>query len=266
MYLVGQKTNRDLIDNGKLDNSNFIIIKGPKNYGKTYLTKYIADHYKLNYVLLDNKVDTIRSLVKESNMNNNCLYHFKDFDKSSPAAKAALLKICEETPPGMKIVITTSAYNLLNTLISRAYCIDTQAYTIEELLEYINILEFDKEALRRLYEDYNLDLTPSFLLSLKNIDDSEMLDLVDMGLDIITKDRDLEHISSISNKFWNREIEYIKMYLNILKRAVLMHEGIDYRNCVKYVSILTNGIYSLDKIAISNFKIFMHNLFMELIS
>ena len=50
MYLVGQEENKKLIDEGKLDNANFIIIKGPKNHGKTYLTKYIADHYKMNYV------------------------------------------------------------------------------------------------------------------------------------------------------------------------------------------------------------------------
>ena len=109
MYLVGQRRNKELIDGGKLDNASFILIKGPKNYGKTYMAKYIANHYKMGYLLLDNKVDTIRELVSSSNKNNNCLYHFKDFDKSSPAAKAALLKIAEETPKGVKIVVTTSA-------------------------------------------------------------------------------------------------------------------------------------------------------------
>ena len=55
MYLVGQEKNKELIDNGKLDNSSFIIIKGPTNYGKTYLTKYIADYY----IELEGKVDAI---------------------------------------------------------------------------------------------------------------------------------------------------------------------------------------------------------------
>ena len=98
MYLVGQEKNKKLIDNGKLDNANFIIIKGPTNYGKTYLAKYIANHFNLTYVALDNKVATIRELVRISNKNNECLYHFKDFEKSSPAAKASLLKIAEKTP------------------------------------------------------------------------------------------------------------------------------------------------------------------------
>ena len=159
MYLVGQEENKKLIDEGKLDNANFIIIKGPKNHGKTYLTKYIADHYKMNYVLLDNKVDTIRSLVENSNNDNNCLYHFRDFEKSSPAAKAALLKIAEETPYGVKIVITTSAYNMLDTLISRAYNMNIQAYSKENLLEYINTLDLDKNLLETLKIKYNLSLT-----------------------------------------------------------------------------------------------------------
>lgn len=266
MYLVGQKENKDLIDNGKLDNASFIIIKGPKNYGKTYLTKYIANHYKMNYVLLDNKVDTIRSLVEISNKNNNCLYHFKDFEKSSPAAKAALLKICEETPKGVKIVITTSAYNLLDTLISRAYNINTQAYKSEELEEYINTLDLDKSLLNKLYDDYNLKVTPTFLLNYKSLDNfDELLEKVDAGLDILAYHQDLEHISQLANKFWNSDINYVKTFLNILQYALLVHEDIDYRYSVKYVSTISRNLYILEKITITNFKQFIHNLLMEMI-
>ena len=56
MYLVGQEKNKDLIDNGKIDNSTFILIRGPEHYGKPYLVKYIANHYAMHYKLLDNKV------------------------------------------------------------------------------------------------------------------------------------------------------------------------------------------------------------------
>lgn len=266
MYLVSQKEIKDLIDNGNLDNSNFIIIKGPKNYGKTYLTKYIANHYSMNYVLLDNKVDTIRSLVEVSNMNNNCLYHFKDFEKSSPAAKAALLKICEETPKEIKIVITTSAHNLLDTLISRAYNINIQPYLREEMQEYINTLNMNKDVLNKLYDSYNMMVTPTLLLNYKNFNNlDEILEKVDETIDALSQNKDLEHISQISNKFYKCDINYVKNFLNILQYAILIDKKIDSKFNLKYVSIISKNLFILEKLTITNFKQFIHNLLMEMI-
>lgn len=266
MYLVGQEENKKLIDEGKLDNANFIIIKGPKNHGKTYLTKYIADHYKMNYVLLDNKVDTIRSLVENSNNDNNCLYHFRDFEKSSPAAKAALLKIAEETPYGVKIVITTSAYNMLDTLISRAYNMNIQAYSKENLLEYINTLGLDENLLETLKIKYNLSLTPTFLLNYKSIEDFEdILSLVDEAIDILRINNNLESIGSLSAKFWNLDLDKVKLFLGIFNQAIIANDYLRYKDVLYYVTIISRNLYTLNRLTITNFKQFIHNMMMEMI-
>lgn len=261
MYLVGQKKNKELVDGGKLDNATFILIKGPKNYGKTYLSKYIASHYKMDYILLDNKVETIRQLVSSSNKNNNCVYHFKDFDKSSPAAKAALLKIAEETPRGVKIVVTTSAYNFLQTLISRAYVIDMAPYTIEDIKEYGNNLNIEDVLIDRLEKSY-LDLTPTLLFRLKgNEDITEILDLADETIQCINNGLSLEDISKISAKFWKDDKERIQLYLDVLGKCGHMIT----KNYFRTIQIVEQTKFTLNKVAINNYRNLIHNMLMEMV-
>lgn len=261
MYLVGQKKNKELIDGGKLDNATFILIKGPKNYGKTYLSKYIANHYKMDYILLDNKVETIRQLVSSSDKNNNCLYHFKDFDKSSPAAKAALLKIAEETPKGVKIVVTTSAYNFLQTLISRAYVIDMVPYTIEDIKEYGGNLSVEDVLIDRLEKSY-LELTPTLLFRLKgNEDVTEILDLADETIESINKGLQLEDISKIASKFWKDDKERVQLYLDVLGKCSHMIT----RNYFRTIQTVEQTKFTLNKVAINNYRNLIHNMLMEMI-
>lgn len=261
MYLVGQLKNKELIDGGKLDNATFILIKGPKNYGKTYLAKYIANYYKMNYVLLDNKVDTIRQLVSNSNKNNNCVYHFKDFDKSSPAAKAALLKIAEETPKGVKIIVTTSAYNFLQTLISRAYVIDMAPYTIEDIKEYGNNLNVQDVLIDRLEKSY-LELSPTLLFRLKDNENvTEMLDLVDETIECINNGLQLEDISKISAKFWKDDKEMVQLYLDVLGKCSHMIT----KNYFRTIQLVEQAKFTLNKVAINNYRNLIHNMLMEMV-
>lgn len=262
MYLVGQKNNKELIDNGKLDNANFIMIKGPKHYGKTYLAKYIAEHYKLNYILLDNKVDSIRKLVESSDKNNECLYHLKDFDKSSPAAKAALLKIAEETPKGMKIVVTTSAYNILETLKSRAYIISMNNYSYDDILDYSDKLSFSNEIMERM-KNYHLQITPSLLFKYKNVENlEEIFSIVDDTLNSIGNGIRLEDASRISNNFWKDDIERVTIYLEILCK---LHLCVAVKNPYNLVKVVENTYYKLNKVSINNYKQLIHNMLMEMV-
>lgn len=261
MYLVGQYKNKQLIDGGRLDNAAFILIKGPKNYGKTYLAKYIANYYKMTYVLLDNKVDTIRELVSSSNRNNNCLYHFKDFDKSSPAAKAALLKIAEETPKGVKIVVTTSAYNFLDTLVSRAYVMDIAAYLPEDIKEYGTNLGVQDVLIDRLEKSY-LDLTPTLLFNIKNSEDvMEILDLADETIECINNGMGLDDISKISAKFWKDDKDRLVLYLEVLSRC-------SHRITKNYFRVIQLVEYTksiLSRVAVSNYRNLVHNMLMEMV-
>lgn len=264
MYLVGQTKTKQLIDGGKLDNTAFIIIRGPKNFGKTYLTKYIANHYKMDYLLLDNKVDTIRELVSSSNKNNNCLYHFKDFDKSSPAAKAALLKIAEETPRGVKIVVTTSAYNFLDTLLSRAYIIDIMPYPMEEIMEYSKNLNIEEDFVKRLGEAY-INLTPTLLFKLKDTNDVvEILDLVDETINCLNNGLSLEDISKISAKFWKDDKDRVILYLSTLSRCYYRLQGTTTKRW-KIASLVQQTMAILNKVTINNYRNLIHNMLMEMV-
>lgn len=261
MYLVGQSNNKELIDNGKLDNANFIIIKGPSGYGKTYMAKYIANHYGMEYIALDYKVDTIRQLVSASNNNNNCLYHFKDFDKSSPAAKAALLKIAEETPKGIKIVVTTAAYNLLDTLISRAYVLDVMPYTSEEIDEYSNTLDVTEEFMDKIYGTFEC-ITPTILFRLKGMDNvDEIIDLAAETIECINKGLQLDDISRISAKFWKDDKDAITLYLDILSKSANKFTrcwGLVIHNIEK-------TRYLLNKVSLNNYRNLVHNMLMEMV-
>lgn len=264
MYLVGQKNAKQLIDNGKIDNSSFILIKGPQHYGKTYLVKYIANHYGMQYMLLDNKVDTIRGLVESSDKNNNnCIYHFKDFEKSSPAAKAALLKVAEETPAGTKIIVTTSAYNFLDTLVSRAYNLNIQPYSKENILDYINILSFDETLLNTLINEYKLDITPSLLRKYKEREDiAEIIELSNYTITSLLQGMNIEAIGTISNKFWsNDDADKIKIFLELLEAGIVAKVNGSY----KYIKAIEKTLYQLNKIAIGNYKMLIHNMLMEMV-
>lgn len=261
MYLVGQKRNKELIDSGKLNNANFIIIKGPSGYGKTYLSKYIANHYGMDYMQLDYKVDTIRKLVSSSNNNNNVLYHFRDFDKSSPAAKAALLKIAEETPKGVKIVVTTSAYNLLDTLISRAYVLDMVPYNSEDIDEYSKVLEIDESLMDRLYGTFEY-LTPTMLFNLKDMENvNEILDIAQETIEGLNRGLLLEDVSKISAKFWKDDKDGLLLYLDILSKSSRKLT----KRWGRVISTIERTKYLLNKVAVSNYRNLVHNMLMELV-
>lgn len=259
MYLVGQEKNKNLIDNGKLDNANFIIIKGPTNYGKTYLAKYIANHFGLTYVSLDNKVSTIRELVSISNKNNECLYHFKDFEKSSPAAKASLLKIAEETPKGIKIVVTTSSYNLLDTLMSRAYILNIEPYSEEDIIDYNKNLSFNNELFDILQKELRMKLTPSKLFKLKNTENIK--EIIDLAVDSIAKIKNglkLEDISQIANNFWKEDGSKTDIFLQLLESGL---SGFNF----KCIAQIERTKYILAKVSISNYRQLIHNMLMEMV-
>lgn len=262
MYLVGQSKNKELIDNGKLDNANFIIIKGPVNYGKTYLTKYIANHFNLTYVLLDNKVATIRELVSISNRNNDCLYHLKDFEKSSPAAKAALLKIAEETPKGLKIVVTTSSYNLLDTLMSRAYILNIEPYNEDNINDYNNTLGFNAGMFDILQKELKVGLTPSKLFNFKNIENIK--DIIDLSVNTLAKIENglkLEDISQIANNFWKDDGKGTSIFLQLIESGINKNNPKYY----KIISEIERTKFTLAKVSINNYRQLIHNMLMEMV-
>ena len=170
MFLVGQERNLDLIKNWTTMPS-FLIVQGNNDTGKTYFVKYLCKKYNLGYMLLDNKVETIRKLVTTAKTGTGIVYHFKDFHLASSAAKNALLKITEEPLPGNYIAIT--GLKQIDTLESRARIIKMQPYSDKELQEFIDNSSIDKEVAERLIK-CNFR-TPSTLMKYGSVEDIDSI-------------------------------------------------------------------------------------------
>lgn len=136
--MVGQKKILEDLNNLKQNKSfpRFVIISGMKGSGRKTLTRALSKMLGAFLVECELGVDNVRDAV------HNCykcsvptVYQFADADKMSAAAKNALLKITEEPPRQAYFVITvTMADNMLETLRSRAMCIQMEPYSKEELV------------------------------------------------------------------------------------------------------------------------------------
>lgn len=148
MLLIGQKTNLELIN--RWDTlPQFMIIKGDKHTGKSYLTLYLCQKFGLHYTRMNNGIGDVRKLLDIMQPDSNVLYHFKDFHTASMRAKNALLKITEEPIRGNYIVITGGTQ--LKTLESRGRELVMSPYSQDEMVEYMTPYYNDSGLRNRLY-------------------------------------------------------------------------------------------------------------------
>lgn len=262
MYVVGNKLFKEFVNDGMFDPSNFIIIYGHKNHGKTHLTRHLANAYGLTYIQLDNKVATVRELVESSRFKNNCLYHFKDFDKANGAAKSALLKLSEETPEGIKIVITTSSLNIVDTLKSRAFSFPVGYYGDKEIEEYANLTKFESHTLDRL-KKLMVIMTPTLINKYRERDD--LVAIIEMVEEVVEKLLNntlaLEDISRISGNFWKDDRDKLEIFLHLLSRGCLRITPDGMFIATK----IQQTMHELENTAISNYKLLINDMLMEVI-
>ena len=123
----------------------FIILVGMRGAGK----KTLADRiYKMiakastgvvnKYVLPDNKVDTIRSMIVDAKEAiDPTIYIMPDADKMSTSAKNTLLKITEEPPANAWFIMTMeNENNTLTTVRSRAQIFKFAPYSAPDIVDY----------------------------------------------------------------------------------------------------------------------------------
>ena len=136
--MIGQKKALANIDNMK-ELPHFMLILGDKGSGKKTLVKEIIHKTGwYSYYCPDNKVETIRTAI-------HCMYKVSaptifimtDVDDMSVASKNVLLKVMEEYPRNVYIIMTVcNRQNVLNTVLSRAYIQTMDTYSKDEILEY----------------------------------------------------------------------------------------------------------------------------------
>lgn len=121
----------------------FSIICGLRGSGKTTLIKYINDtkiHAEYNEI---SSIDDIRQICLDAPMYTEPrLYVLSDFDSMNFRAKESILKLCEDIPANLYIMIETiSVENIKQTLLSRANVIKLGGYTDAELTAFCHTLE-----------------------------------------------------------------------------------------------------------------------------
>lgn len=264
MQYIGQEKNINIIRRWQ-QLPNFIIIQGDKNTGKTYLVEYMSNYFKKKYIKLNNNVESVRTLINNVGDGANAIYHFKDFDNASIQAKNTLLKITEETPKEVTIVITGS--HQLPTLESRATQLIMSAYNIDDLRplleENFNTTEIDKCIIAgfdtptkiQLYKSYeHIDELLNFafesfqyIINLKMIDvisitnsfNTRYLDTIDSSLLYLTM------LINIINYKSKNELQYKYSFHNILKILIKAKEDIINNNNLNRKFIIYSALYQI---------------------
>lgn len=138
--IIGQNNNISLIKQLKMEMNlkPFILISGPKNSGKKYLCKEIANILNYSYMFIDSSINDIREMIKEAYTRQlNRLFIIPNIEDLNFRAQEAILKITEEPPVGCILVGTSNNIDLLKpTLKNRAYIIRMEKYSKEDLINY----------------------------------------------------------------------------------------------------------------------------------
>lgn len=187
--MIGQKNNIKLINSQIKSKSfpRFSIIVGATGSGKKTLTNYIIDKMKIQLVYnsgisVSQVRDTITYMHK---VVDPTVVTFYDADIMSVQAKNALLKVAEETPNNVYIIMTvTDLNNVLDTIKSRAYIYSMQPYTADEIDTYYHDYGVDRSTdVRNIVR--NLCETPGEIELLCKNGASELFDYAELAVDNI---------------------------------------------------------------------------------
>lgn len=118
---------------------SFSILEGPEGQGKKVVAEWIASELGYNFITIGVKVDDIREMIESvTNLGSPTIYFIPDADNMSIGAKNSLLKITEEPPRNLWIMMSVSSTaNTLGTIKSRGQVFKLDNYSILELSEYI---------------------------------------------------------------------------------------------------------------------------------
>lgn len=145
---------------------------------------YLVDHAlaaDLHYISRGERatlgVDAVREMIEDTTMSSTefdqKIYIFEDAHTMTAGAQNALLKIMEEPPEGVVLILLTeSADSMLTTVRSRARLIRMQRFTPEEITEY---LKTDAEELIRPYASRTEELDALLLLAGGSIGEAKRL-------------------------------------------------------------------------------------------
>lgn len=143
--MVGQEnlihTLQLMIDTDSLP--HFIIFYGDFGQGKKVVANWVVTQLRKknsnmqSYVLPDISVNSVRDMITIAYKQSRCIVSIYDVDKMSVVAKNSLLKVTEEIPNDVVIILTVQNIDtVLPTIRSRAVIFPLNAYSKQNLVEY----------------------------------------------------------------------------------------------------------------------------------
>lgn len=250
-----------MIGQNKIQNINnfdfpLIILVGNNNMGKSVVAEYIAEKTKSSFVRCGNKVEEVREVIDVSYKQiEPIIYFFRDVQLMNISALNSLLKVTEEPPFKAKFILSVDAKeHCLATLLSRAFVIELEPYSIKELKEYADLKNLEFSYNNCVYSPGTLELVNKF-------DYKDMYSSIKEFLDSLSYKKALELIKNIKFKEedegWN-----LLLFLNTLEQIIV--EDIGHLKASGYILKFSNFRKSLFYVGV-NKKIQLEKLLFELV-
>lgn len=224
--LLGQRYLQESILNmGAL--GGLTILLGPTGSGKTLMSEWIAQQFEYRYITINNKIADIRQLIEDTvALNEHTVYYIKDGDNMTIQAMNAMLKIAEEPPKNVHIILgLTDTNNTLQTIISRSKILVLDSYTHEQMTKYFDYLDVDN--IKHKTELIDIANTPGLMQTLiaHNFDNCyEYAQLVYDNILQVTTGNAFKICNRIGFKDEENMIPvdlFLRIYLNLIRTKIL---------------------------------------------
>lgn len=250
-----------MIGQNKIQNINnfdfpLIILIGNANMGKSVVAEYIAEKTNSSFVRCGNKVEEVREVIDVSYKQiESIIYFFRDIQLMNISALNSLLKVTEEPPFKARFILSVDAKeHCLATLLSRAFVIELEPYSIKELKEYADLKNLEFSYNNCVYSPGTLELVNKF-------DYKDMYKDIKEFSECLTYKKGLELVKNIKFKEedegWN-----LLLFLNTLEQMII--EKIGHLRASKYILKFSNLRKSLFYVGV-NKKIQLEKLLFELV-
>lgn len=134
----------------------FIVIIGNKGVGKSYITRQVAIKRNEKYVEIKGDkevIENLSSMIDLSEPTRICIY---DYTEMSIQAINAMLKVAEEPPKNLFIVLHSRSNIIMETIKSRAYIYHVDDLSKNEVINFIKTqtmnMNLDRNAFETLYK------------------------------------------------------------------------------------------------------------------
>lgn len=147
---------QDIINELVNVDKQFIVIVGSKGVGKSYITRQVAKKRGETYVEIKGEkeiIENLSTMIDISVPSRVCIYDYTDM---SIQAINAMLKVAEEPPKNLYIVMHSRSDKILDTIKSRAYVYHVADLSETEIMNFIKTqtmnMNLDRNALETLYK------------------------------------------------------------------------------------------------------------------